>query len=238
MTPAFAYLQARLQAHHGQRLNEQEWHRLETVIPYRLFLKNGRETSLAPWLQAIGDTDEPPVLEHRLREALGHTVAQVTGWAPPEWRPAITWTTHLWQLTAWRHLWEGNPLPPGLLLTETAGIALLKESWRAGTPLLEGWIQHWQRVWPTQQGKRQAALEALIPLLHNHANGFATLPEAAAARTARQQLQERLRGLFRRHAGQPAALFVHLALMALDFERLRGGLVWRALYHTPEEGSV
>ena len=39
-----------------------------------------------------------------------------------------------------------------------------------------------------------------------------------------------LRRLFRLHAGSAAAVFAYLALVALDLERLRGGLVVRALF--------
>ena len=48
-------------------------------------------------------------------------------------------------------------------------------------------------------------------------------PHSFAARAA-------LRRLFRLHAGSAAAVFAYLALVALDLERLRGGLVVRALF--------
>ncbi|MEO5363643.1 MAG: hypothetical protein H7838_08475 [Magnetococcus sp. DMHC-8] len=67
---------------------------------------------------------------------------------------------------------------------------------------------------------------------------FPALPDSGAARQARQRLQQQLRELFRRQIGQPAALFIHLALLALDFERLRGGLVLRALYHATAEEAL
>lgn len=237
MTPAFAYLQARLQAHHGQRLDESGWRRLEMVTPYGLFLKNARETSLAPWLRAIGDADPPPVMEHRLREAWQHTVETVARWAPAEWHPAITWTLSLWQLPAWRQHWQADPLPPGLLLTDLPGIATLEQAWRAGRSLREAWLLHWRSLWP-QSGRRARSMEPLITTLQTHAGQFAALPDAATARNARQQLQHTLHGLFRRHGGEPVALFIHLALLALDFERLRGNLVLRALYHAADREAA
>jgi hypothetical protein len=36
--------------------------------------------------------------------------------------------------------------------------------------------------------------------------------------------------LFRKHGGSPAAVFCHLALVALDLERLRGGLIRRRVF--------
>jgi hypothetical protein len=39
-----------------------------------------------------------------------------------------------------------------------------------------------------------------------------------------------LQRLFRRHPVEPVALFSYLALLGLDLERLRGGLVERAVF--------
>ena len=242
MTPAFAYLQARLQAHHGRRLDEDGWQHLERVNSYRLFLKNARDTALAPWLQAIGEANDPWVVEQRLWEALRLSVAQVTRWAPPEWHPAILWTIPLWQLPAWRHFWQGQPLPLGLLLADidanADGIVALQQAWRSGVPLLSAWLVYWRHLWPPQRGQQGDPLEQWIKIVQDHVALFAALPDATAARTARLALQQQLRGLFRRYSGQPAVLFVHLALMALDFERLRGDLVLRALYHATEGESA
>jgi hypothetical protein len=238
MTPAFAYLQARLQAHHGQRLDENGWRRLEMVTPYRLFLKNARETTLAPWLQSIGDADAPPLLEHRLWEGWQQSVDHLSRWAPTAWQPAIHWTTLLWHLPAWRQKWQETPLPPGLQLADSGGIATLEQAWRAGRSLREAWLSHWRSLWPGGTGRGTAPLEQLLKILQHHDDQFATLPDAAAARLARQQLQQQLQGLFRRHGGEPAALFLYLALLSMDFARLRGGLVWRALYHSAEGGTA
>ena len=54
--------------------------------------------------------------------------------------------------------------------------------------------------------------------------------EGADAVVLRNQLRERLKRIFRAAAGTPVATLCHLALMALDFERLRGGLVTRSLF--------
>ncbi|MBF0162008.1 MAG: hypothetical protein HQL88_06945 [Magnetococcales bacterium] len=200
------------------------------VVSYGLFLKNARETSLSSWLQAIGDLDDAPLLEQRLADALRHSVVQVASWSPPEWRPAILWSHLLWQLPLWQRHWQKEILPAAVLLSPTPEMARLEERWRAGTPLLTAWLDQWILLWPVRRGQWADALGALSDMLQNHARAFPTLPDADAARQARQQLQQRLRTLFRRHIGQPAAIFIHLALMAMDFERLRGGLLLRALF--------
>ena len=51
-----------------------------------------------------------------------------------------------------------------------------------------------------------------------------------AERGLDRTLQARLAPWLRRAAAEPAAAFVHLALCALDLERLRGELLRRALF--------
>ena len=46
----------------------------------------------------------------------------------------------------------------------------------------------------------------------------------------RRDLAHAVTRLFRRHGASPAAVFCHLVLVALDLERLRGGLVRRRLF--------
>ena len=46
----------------------------------------------------------------------------------------------------------------------------------------------------------------------------------------RRDLAQTLTRIFRRHGGSPAAVFCHLALVALELERLRGDLVRRRLF--------
>jgi hypothetical protein len=80
----------------------------------------------------------------------------------------------------------------------------------------------------------QAELDDLCRLLRTHLSAFG---DASPKRAwgLRQGLRERLRVDFH-HAGRsPAALFIYLALLALDLERLRRALLDRALF--PEAGA-
>ncbi|MBF0182905.1 MAG: V-type ATPase subunit [Magnetococcales bacterium] len=234
MTPAFAYLQTRLQAHHGQRLDEHGWRRLEMVMPYRLFLKNARETSLAPWLQTISESDPPALLEQRLRENLFHDIEALCHWSPPSWQAAIRWTMTLWLLPAWQHRWRGEPLPFGVTLVDSDPMIQLETAWRNGASLPEAWLTHWQTLCPTQQKHAARAMQQLLQRLQQHHQQFVALADASIAKQARLQLQQSLREQFRRAAGMPAAIFTYLALSALDWERLRGHLLLRALYHAAD----
>ena len=61
-------------------------------------------------------------------------------------------------------------------------------------------------------------------------------PQEASA-PYRRDLAQTVTRLFRRHGGTPVAVFCHLALVALDLERLRGDLVRRALFEPAKEAA-
>ena len=112
---------------------------------------------------------------------------------------------------------------------------MLERGWRAGLSLDRVWVARWLELCPRGDAASRRSLAGLAELLRGDADLFARLPDAQAAWAARRALEARLAGLFRRHARQPAALFIHLLLVALDLERLRGGLVRRALFPVAAE---
>ncbi len=170
------------------------------------------------------------VLEQRLRESLHRKVAEVARCAPSVWRPAILWCLHLWDLPAWRYKGAALPLPTTVILPEQS---LLETGCREPSSLLDIWLQHWYCLWPKESaGRWRKSLHAFITLLRAHADHFSTVQETEAAILARNGLHQHLHLLFRTKAHQPTIIFVYLTLLALDYERLRGGLVVRTLYHT------
>jgi hypothetical protein len=70
-----------------------------------------------------------------------------------------------------------------------------------------------------------------------HVAAFAALPAEATA-ASRERLGERVRRQLHDAAGQPAALFAYLLLVALDLERLRGEFVLRAAGRALAEAEV
>ncbi len=86
------------------------------------------------------------------------------------------------------------------------------------------WIADWPGLLPPEAGDsarwRQPA-DWLLPRLAGATQGRAA--DATVERTA-------LSRLFRRQAASALAVFAHLALLALDIERLRGGAVRRCLF--------
>ena len=228
MNPTFAYAQARIQAHHGQRPNAGHWQRLEAVAGYPLFLKQAREPPLSPWLQNIAAEPEVHLLEQHLRKSFSQYIAQVASWLPGPWQPAVLWLNRLHTLPARQYQLEGNPPHPGF---SEQPLPPLDGPWRADTPLDRAWLDHWQDLWPSSPAPWTRGRDKLVRLLQEHRQRFSSLETAETARKARETLTRQLEIGFRHHAGQPAAVFIHLALTALMVERLRGGLVRRCLFH-------
>ena len=232
MKPSFAYLQARLQARHGRRLDEAEWQRLARVPSYDLFLKQARETSLAPLLQTIGDGEASvQSLEQRLKARFVQKILEIITAVPESWRPAARWTVGLLDLPVLQHAQAGGePLLEAGSMVEI----LEQQDWNTDQPLWALWLDRWRKLWPKEGQRTLKPLETLVRLLQQHRVEFSALEGHEAAVAARMALEARLVGLFRSHALQPVAVFVHLVLTFLDYERLRGELVRHLLFHYGE----
>ena len=91
------------------------------------------------------------------------------------------------------------------------------------------WLARWQRLWPADAADdlRRPA-EWLLPRLAGNGAGRGADDPAA---------QKALRRSFRRHPASPWAVIAFVALQALDFERLRGGLVQRLLFAPTAEAA-
>jgi hypothetical protein len=96
-------------------------------------------------------------------------------------------------------------------------------------PMAQAWLVEWQHRLPRPLGGAQDTLRQLVVLLQAHGAAFEAAP-AGEAWLLRRSLQARLSLLLRRATLEPAAAFVHVALCALDLERLRGELLRRALF--------
>lgn len=94
-------------------------------------------------------------------------------------------------------------------------------------PLLQDWLRHWQQCWPSCGEAQRTALLHLSRTVQTHVISFGALPVNDTT-AARERLAERVLRQLHDAAGQPAALFAYLLLVALDLERLRGEFVLRA----------
>jgi hypothetical protein len=216
------YAQARIQARFGARPQPELWRSLDTAPDLRTYLDAARGTSLAPWTNGI----EPGADLHRIDAALrarleGH-IAEVARWLPREWNAAVLWLLRLFELPAIQHLPLGDA--PGFLRRHRKGV---RGAARPGD-VRAAFLEEWKRRWPARDPESLSGMQRIAAAVAGHLERF---PRAGVrgASQERGRLERELRGLFRNSALRPDAAFCHLALVALDLERLRAVLVLRAL---------
>lgn len=238
--PQWSYVQARLQARHGERLHDADWRALEAVRSLGQFIERSRATVLRRFSQRLNADMSSHAIERGLRAAWRDYVAEVARWGPPEWRPAVLWTSHLADLPAIDALLKGERL---VWAQQDAGLLAFLESEQQPAqsplaPLLPApgrestlahrWYAHWRTLWP--RGDAQRALIHLTDMTKVH---FGRLVRADRQETSipyRRELARNVTRMFRRYGCSPIAVFCHLTLVALDLERLRGGLVRRRVF--------
>ena len=244
-----AYIQARLQARHARRPTEAMWGLLEASKDLGHYLETARKTGLARWTEVLSGDMGSGGLERGLRNGWRAYADEVAALSPRAWRDAVRWTASLVDLPGLTHLLAGLPAPawmrddpifaalalddPSVRHQALLGspLAPLVEGWEADQSLRAAWLAHWHRLWPSESSRAIGALDTLIGLFERHVTAIAA---EASNRTdvcnLRAILDHALVAAFRRHGQQPAAIFCHLGLVALDLERLRDGLVRRAIF--------
>ncbi|MGD2073658.1 MAG: hypothetical protein PVI91_02160 [Gammaproteobacteria bacterium] len=250
---AFAYAQARLQARHGLRPDEQLWHRLQGVGELGHYLQIARSSVLERWVGGMRAEQSSHDIELSLRTQLREYIDEVAVWVPRAWRAPMAWTKRLHDLTAIRHLLTEQELPAWLsrdaaLAPFTAGTiaerrramagsdcSCLVQSWDPAVPVYQTWLQCWQQLWP-KAPRLAVGLRRLGAIRELQAS--VTL---AGVSDVRGEQRAALVGVyeraFRRYSFQPGAAFAHLALVALDLQRLRSGILRRRLFaETAEAG--
>jgi hypothetical protein len=93
------------------------------------------------------------------------------------------------------------------------------------------WYQHWAALCPRTDAEESAGLALLVAGVRRYlgANERRDLRQDKR-RDARTRLDTLATGLVHRRAEEPAAIFSYLALVALDLQRLRDGILRRALF--------
>jgi len=254
MSCGMDYAQARIQARFGGRPGAALWRELEGIRDLPSYLEAARSSPLRGWVSGIEASGGLPQIETRLRERLRSHIREVAGWVPPPWKPAVLWLSQLLDLPALAHLLSGHaPLPwmsreQGLqgLIADGPRAALAAPRVRhpsrggasrgrlgAATPdpgqARSSWLAEWERRWPEHDAEAFAGMRGLVATMSVHLEHF----KRASARESWQMrvaLERELHTLFRRFTLSPQAAFAYLGLIALDLERLRAGLVRRALW--------
>jgi hypothetical protein len=228
----WSYVQARVQARHGARPDEAGWRLVEGAKSAEEYLQRARRTGLRGFIERIDAGRSSHAVERKLRAQWRHYVAEAAAWAPPEWRAAVRAVARLTDLPIIAALRSGATAD---FMRQDPVLAQLAESERGAAAKSEEtpagrWLLEWRAAWPKPHASERKWLERLVALVAAHA---ARLNAAGVQETSaryRGELMQALTRLFRRRSGTPTALFAHLGLVALDLERLRGGLVRRLLF--------
>ena len=251
--------QARVLARHGERLTAADWRRIEAMRDWAPALELARATALRPWLEGITADSGVVAIEAALRRHWRGVVAEVAAWMPRAWQPAVRWCAWLPELPLVQHLARGGD-PPAWMRDDEAWRAVaaapatsraavlaagpagaLAASWAAPKDAGRAWLAEWRRRLPADgcdgddaatrviPDSTRPPLAALVRALHAHARTF-RVAAASQGWALRGTLRSELVRLLRRSALQPAIAFVHLALCALDFERLRAELLRRVIF--------
>jgi hypothetical protein len=240
MPVEFAYAQARAQARHGARLSAEAWSLLESSVGLAQFLHLVRGTTLAPRVEHFSAATSPHVIERSLRREWHGEVECATRWVPLRWRAAVAWTGWLAELPALGHLLDGGVALPWMAEDPVLS-AFGPEDADARRRSIEetrpgatadagagpaGWLSHWRYLWP-DDGAGAPGLHRLVSAVERYGIGG----EEDAAGDWRENLERRAVGILRRHREQPATVFCHLLLCAVELHRLRQGLLQRALFN-------
>lgn len=241
-----AYAQARLQARLGARPATLVWDRLHVLGDLSAWIEQARATPLGHWLASVSASSAPHEIERLLRAHFRRLVHDVARWVPSPWRPAVRWTGIVPDLPALAYLLRGGGAhdwmreEPALRAMAEAGPELrarmlahgpwadLVSGRRDEDGLFAAWVEAWYRRLPGDRRQR-ASIEALVAALRAHRDAFARLTPAQTE-SARDALAHQLVQLFRRGFLAPMAAFAWLLLTALEFERVRGELLTRALF--------
>jgi hypothetical protein len=240
------YALTRVQSQHGSRPDKSEWRRLEASHDLGQYLEGTRSSIFRQWVSSLDSKREAHSIERTLRAAWRSYVRTVAAWHPRRWQPWLSWLEWLPTLGLIARLEHAGPVPAWLLADPLLGpaarrataerpgavkgtsLAVFEPAINGHVLIAEFWLARWRELRPPVDAFTEQLLAAVSRAVREHARMLAL--EGVDGVALRDQVRERLNRLFRAAAGTVVATLCHLALMALDFERLRGGLVNRSLF--------
>jgi len=248
--PALELALVRVQARYGLRPGANVWLGLEAISDFAPLLEAIHETGLREWVAGVVPGGGIHGIEGALRRRLRERIAEVAGWLPSCWRPALRWTAHLCDLPALLHLMRGelaaewmqhdpvlapyaaNSVAARHAALRASELAPLLAAWHEGRAVTAAWVEGWRARWPELRGASTAPFADLVHMVVAHLESIGAA-SVADMQAARQQLEHGLEVRYRRHGLHPVQPFLYLLLAALDLERLRAMLVSRALFAEP-----
>ncbi len=240
------YALTRVHAHHGRCMDEAGWRRLESTRDLGQYLAALRSTQLADWANGFDPEHDCHTFERMLRVEWRSYVDRVAGWHPLAWQPWLAWLAWLPGLSLLAQLARREPAPawmladplygplaPGTPADRAAAMALtalapLQGAVAGQTTVSAAWQTHWHSLRPSPDERTQRSLDLLLQAMREHQKSLTHAAESAEP--ARAELAKRLQRLLRIAAGTVIVTACHLGLVALDLERLRGGLARRRLF--------
>jgi hypothetical protein len=245
-----AYAQIRVQSRYGARAEAGVWLKLHNIHDLGSYLQAAQQTPLHPWVLGLSSTHTSDDIELALRQKYRHHVDEVAGWMPVDWRKPVQWIKRLTDLPIIQYLITGgephdwmksdpdispftadDPLARLQMLQQTDNRVLV-ESWEQQGSVLAGWVSQWDRMRP-KKSYSENGLSALEKLLRWQMQQQLRFEHARPA--DHEEILDRLRLIFRRHAFQPAAVCAYLAIVAIDLHRIRSDLMRRIYFqHEPD----
>jgi hypothetical protein len=247
MAVEFAYAQARTQSRHGDRLTANEWRLLESSRGLPHYLHSIRSTELAPRVQHFSVSSSAHDIERWLRQDWRMEVSNASYWVPQSWRPAVHWTSWLPDLEAIGHLIDGNPVLPWMTVDPVLADFALEDRAARNSALAKSvpglvsgsadvgglsgaWMRHWESLWPAMDDVARAGFATLRAEMRRFWIRAGQAPSGRISGSAvRDDLEERVSRILRARASQPVIVFCHRVLAASELQRLRSGLIRRAL---------
>ena len=223
------YAQARMQARFGARPGPQAWRELDAASELRAYLDAARGTSLKRWVSGIEPGADLHAIDSALRARFESHIAEVAHWLPQEWRSAALWLLNVLDLSA---IQQSGSEPDFLRRYRKKARARAAQ----GNEARAAFLEEWTRRWPAQDEESLRGMQCIAATIAKHLERFART-SVRDAWHERSLLERELRRLFRRFALKPEAAFCHLALVALDLERLRAALVRRALWRDERKSA-
>lgn len=107
-----AYASARVAARFGARPQGSDWRRLEVLRALTALLEAARGTPLGRWTAGVTAGQDAHAIARVLRGHRRALAAEVTGWMPAPWRPALAWLAVTPDLPTCAHLASGRPPRP------------------------------------------------------------------------------------------------------------------------------
>ena len=107
-----AYASARVAARFGARPQDSDWRRLEVLRALAALLEAARGTPLGHWTAGVTAGQDAHAIARVLRGHRRALAAEVTGWMPASWRPALAWLAVTPDLPVCAHLASGRPPRP------------------------------------------------------------------------------------------------------------------------------